>query len=233
MEGSALRGRQSKYPLREAGFRFGEWVVIEPIRKNSELYYLCECSGCRVRKEVSRGNLELGKTKSCVICANKRILEEKGSVYLRFGHLLREIIDRLANRYYAILSRCRGIGYSAHRYGGRGIRCEFSDVYDFVEYVLTLEGCDNPRLQVDRIENTGNYVRGNLRFVTSKTNNRNKEVHCFVTWDGRSMPAVEFWETYCPQYRDCGNVCRKIRKGFSPDRIIAEQSQCRGAYRKD
>jgi len=223
----------SKYPLRKAGHQFGEWRVIEPIRKRKgELYYTCECLGCNTRKDVSRGNLEQGKTKSCVICANKRILQEKGSVYLRFAHIERPVVDRLANRYYAVLSRCRGVGYSAHRYGGRGIQCEFADVYDFVGYVLTLEGWDNPKLQVDRIENNGNYVKGNLRFTTSKNNNRNKEVLRYITWDGRTMPAVEFWEKYCPQYRTSHTVCRKIREGLSPEQIIADQIRCRGAYKK-
>lgn len=228
-----MRGRQSKYPLRPAGYSFGEWKVIEPIRKTAgELYYVCECS-CGLRKDVSRGNLEQGKTKSCVPCANKRIHQEKGSVYLKFEHIPRAIVDRLANRYYAILSRCRGVGYAGHRYGGRGIRCEFADVYEFVGYVLTLNGWDNPRLQVDRVKNDQNYAVGNLRFVTAKANNRNKDTNSCITWDGRTMTAVEFWEKYCPKYRDSSAVCRKLRKGISPEQIIADQSRCRGPYRKD
>ena len=44
----------------------------------------------------------------------------------------------------------------------------------FMEYLLTLPGCDNEELVLDRIENDGHYEPGNLRFVTHKESAANR-----------------------------------------------------------
>jgi len=62
-------------------------------------------------------------------------------------------------------------------YGGRGIDVSEKWVNDrssFLEYVQTLPGWDNPDLQLDRIDNDGNYEPGNIRFVTCSVNASNK-----------------------------------------------------------
>jgi len=143
----------------------------------------------------------------------------------------REVIDRLANRYYAIVSRCkRGPGVSGPRYAGRGIDCLFTDVYEFVGYCLALPGVGDPDLEIDRINNNGNYEPGNLRFTTRKVQCRNKEVLRWITYRGETMCATEFWERYAPQYRSAGTVGRKAAEGLSAEQIIADQANCRGPY---
>lgn len=85
---------------------------------------------------------------------------------------------RLLNRLSAIISRCRQKTCRVYSsYGGRGIDVSEKWVKDrssFLEYVQTLPGWDNPDLQLDRINNDGNYEPGNLRFVTCKVNAGNK-----------------------------------------------------------
>jgi hypothetical protein len=224
-------GIKSKYPERADGHCFGLWTVVGRKRKGKgELYYVCRCGGCGKEQDVYRANLELGKSLSCVACANARNREEQGSVYLLYREQPREQIDRLANRYYAIISRCRGVGAKSPRYINRGITCEFSDVYDFVGYCLTLDGVDDPCLQIDREDNDGNYTRGNLRFVSSSQNNRNKEVHRWINYQGRDWTAIEFHERFAPIYRCASTVCRKIREGLTAEQIISDQQFCKGAY---
>lgn len=221
-------GSHSKYGVREAGFCFGLWRVLgHEQRGTAGFYYQCECTGCGKRADVSRQNLELEKSRSCVPCANARLRAEQNGVYERFS-APRDLVDRLANRYYAILSRCREGGHD--RYAGRGIRCEFRDVYHFVEYALGLPNCDQSGYQIDRVDNDGNYAEGNLRFVTASVNNRNKEHLHYVEWLGQRITATEFRERFCPQYRDVSTVLRKLRRGVSPQQIIFDQANCRGAY---
>ncbi len=59
-------------------------------------------------------------------------------------------------------------------YGGRGIKVCFKSANEFVDYVVN-ELCVDPRgLQIDRIDNEGNYESGNIRFVTAKMNCQNR-----------------------------------------------------------
>ncbi len=62
-------------------------------------------------------------------------------------------------------------------YGGRGITMYAPWIHNpkaFIEYCLTLEGCDNRKLSLDRINNDGNYEPGNLRFTTKNIQTRNR-----------------------------------------------------------
>src|SRR5271166_1231714 len=165
-----------KYPIRNAGFEFGDWVVVEYRQHPFPSRYLCLCKGCDERFLVDKVNLEKGRTRSCIPCANRRIREEQNGIYVRWSHISRDIIDRLANRYYAIVSRTRPTfrGYGWERYAGRNIENRFDSVYDFIGYVTTLDGYEFACLEIDRIDNDGHYERGNLRFVTRRENLENR-----------------------------------------------------------
>ena len=88
-----------------------------------------------------------------------------------------------------IKQRClnpKASGY--HRYGGRGIKIaeEFLDFWAFVEYV---EGVLGPRpdgFQLDRIDNDGNYTKGNLRWSSRSDQAKNRHQHTgFLRYDNR------------------------------------------------
>jgi hypothetical protein len=69
-------------------------------------------------------------------------------------------------------------GNSYELYGGRGIRMHdqwISDPAAFASYILTALG-DRPTCQhtLDRIDNNGNYVPGNLRWATKKQQIENR-----------------------------------------------------------
>lgn len=64
---------------------------------------------------------------------------------------------------------------SYHRYGGRGIRvCEewMNSFLTFSEWAT--ENGYQEGLQIDRINNDGNYEPGNCRFVTGEVNTQNQ-----------------------------------------------------------
>jgi hypothetical protein len=61
-----------------------------------------------------------------------------------------------------------------HLYGGRGIKFLFPDRDSLIKYLLTLHGYDNPELVLDRMDNSGHYEVGNLRFATKSQSQQNK-----------------------------------------------------------
>ena len=79
-------------------------------------------------------------------------------------------------RWNAIKQRCYNEKNPNYKdYGGRGIKmCDewFNNSSAFFEWILS-HGYDG-KLQIDRIDNDGNYEPENCRLVDSKTNNNNK-----------------------------------------------------------
>ncbi len=63
-------------------------------------------------------------------------------------------------------------------YGGRGIQNLFKDLKEFRDYIINELGVTAigqiKGLQIDRVDNDGDYERGNIRFVTAKVNNNNQ-----------------------------------------------------------
>ncbi len=80
--------------------------------------------------------------------------------------------------FHHIKDRCNNPNtYNYNCYGGRGIQNKFTSLDDFRNYIISL-GYDTYEkikgLQIDRINNDGNYEPGNIRFVTCKENCNNK-----------------------------------------------------------
>jgi hypothetical protein len=84
----------------------------------------------------------------------------------------------LFNVYRCMLGRCKYPTYKSwHRYGGRGIKvCDewLESFQPFAKWAMA-NGFE-PGLQLDRIDNDGNYEPNNCRFVTSLENNRNRSI---------------------------------------------------------
>lgn len=83
----------------------------------------------------------------------------------------------LYKRYWKIKERCYNpnhISYS--RYGGRGIKMcdEWYNSYEAFES-WSLENGFEPNLQIDRIDNDGDYCPENCRWITKKENCRNRD----------------------------------------------------------
>jgi hypothetical protein len=85
---------------------------------------------------------------------------------------------RLLNRLSACKNRCHNPKDKNYpNYGARGIALHEpwrTDKASFLSYVTKLEGWDQPRLDLDRIDVNKGYEPGNLRFVSRRENSLNK-----------------------------------------------------------
>lgn len=116
-----------------------------------------------------------------------------------------------------ILSRC----YNTHRkvyyrYGGRGItvcdrwRNSFENFYEDMG--------DMPEgLELDRIDNSGNYEPGNCRWVTPKEQSRNRRSNLYLVYNGKRMALAEFAEITGIKY---WIAQKEIKKGVAPEEIV-------------
>ncbi len=149
---------------------FGKWTVLE-YAKGSHARVKCTCS-CGTVQHVLAYNLKGQSNPGCKKCKNGRIpicpTLQKHPSYLR---ILKKISD--------IFKRCYNIKSDHfHRYGGRGIKVHppwHTDKKSMIQYLASLSGWDDPSLQIDRIDNDGDYAPGNLRFVTRSANMLNRQ----------------------------------------------------------
>ena len=86
--------------------------------------------------------------------------------------------DDLYSIYTDILRRC----YSKNRkhykdYGGRGIRMSGEFFYSFKAFAEYMGKKPGPEYSIDRINNDGNYERGNLRWATQREQSMNRRLH--------------------------------------------------------
>lgn len=77
--------------------------------------------------------------------------------------------------FHHIKDRCNNPNCKSFKdYGGRGIKCLFKSSDEFIGYIINELQIDPRGLTIDRIDNDGDYEKGNIRFVTRIENNRNK-----------------------------------------------------------
>ncbi|HUX54283.1 MAG TPA: hypothetical protein VMV56_07710 [Williamwhitmania sp.] len=93
-----------------------------------------------------------------------------------------------------MIQRCCDIKHKQYRhYGGRGITiCSVwrTDYKAFYDWAIKRWGKD---LQIDRIDNDGNYEPNNCRFVTPKENIRNSRI-CKITKESADKIRAEYIE---------------------------------------
>jgi len=81
-------------------------------------------------------------------------------------------------KHHSMMSRCFNSESKPYlRYGGRGIIVsdELKNLQNYITYIESLPNAYGKGLSIDRINNNGNYEKGNLRWVTKVTQAFNRE----------------------------------------------------------
>lgn len=154
---------------------FGEWTVVAGPFGHK---FLCVCA-CGTESNVRGAHLLRGKPAHCRECADA----QRGAKLQKYLWTDKHT-PKLKQAAAAAIARCTNASHLKYSdYGGRGIEVRFSNVFEFVECLTTLEGCYDPSLVLDRIDNDGHYEPGNLRFVTrtESMQNRRKYTRSYYT----------------------------------------------------
>lgn len=183
--GGVERGPSRPFPF-PVGTVFGELTCLDwrrhtggPEWRRCSMYQPYMRCSCGWEGFVTRANLRGGRTTRCNACAKKKSHATR-MARLGFEQVCPDAAhrDRLLDRISAIVVRCTKSKSATYPdYGGRGITVHPAWVenrIEFLRYLVSLDGWDQPALQLDRIDNNGGYVPGNLRFVTRSENMANK-----------------------------------------------------------
>lgn len=161
---------------------FGTWQVTSRSEsKNGVTKWLCKCS-CGIERVCSAGNLKSNSVKC--ICSGGITLHgfTKTPIYQTWQAMKARCFDKKQKLY--------------QRYGGRGISVCQEWKRDFLAFKGWAESSGwEIGLELDRIDNNGNYEPSNCRFVTSQQNCRNKGNNKPITFNGETRLQIE-WAEY-------------------------------------
>lgn len=188
-----------KSSMNLTGQKIGNWIVNEiGDKKGNFQYWKCTCTLCGKSREIDVYSLLSGKSTMCRSCASKmhpEITKKATDASRKSGLSKTKLYYILDN----IHKRCEDPStWNYKRYGGRGIKvCDewsMKNVKSFCTWAYAngyKEG-----LQIDRIDNNGDYCPSNCRFVTPKDNARNRRSNHMVTVFGETITLAEAVEKY-------------------------------------
>lgn len=131
-----------------------------------------------------------GTVKSCGCLRDKKI---KAQGYKNKIHNLRS--HPLYSVWKSMIYRCENINdMNYFRYGARGIKVS-KEWHNINTFVKDMEKSYLKGLQLDRINNDGNYSKDNCRWVTRKVNANNTRRNRYVIYKGVKKTVGE-WSEY-------------------------------------
>ena len=108
-------------------------------------------------------------------------------------------------------------------YGERGIsvyKLWREDFRAFVDDLYSEIGERPPGMQLDRKDNSKGYEPGNVRWVTSKTNNNNRRSNKLITWRGHTRTASEWSDHLQIKGLTRQQIANRINRGWSPEKVF-------------
>jgi hypothetical protein len=148
----------------QPNMRFGCWITLQRNYVPAHVMWLCRCE-CGVEREVWDFSLVRGQSLSCG-CLHKKLLVRRLTTHA-MTH------SREYRIWRSMKQRCHNPKCSSYKYyGARGIKVCERWRNSFVDFYADM-GPSNG-LEIDRINNDGNYEPSNCRWATREQQMRNK-----------------------------------------------------------
>jgi len=165
--------------------RFNRWTVLSRDGSDTQkqAMWLCECD-CGQTKRVTGYCLRSGRSKSCGCLKRDATIARAtthGMTGTRFYRAWKNMRNRCLNKN----------GKDFHRYGGRGIQvCSRWNKFENFKEDMFWSYKDS--LEIDRVDNDGDYSKENCRWTTRLQQNNNTSANVNITHKGQSM-SVSRW----------------------------------------
>lgn len=189
------------------GKTFGMRTVISyAFKRSNNHFWLCRCM-CGKESPVIQQDLKNGKSISCKSCAQVKHNSSHSPEYRVWNLMIQRCTNPKGNFW--------------HRYGGRGIQVcsEWLDFSVFQKWALSNGYALG--LQIDRINNNGNYCPENCRWVTPKENSRNSSRARLITAWGETKCLTEWMEDSRAASIHPVTVHLRLKRGWSPEDSIS------------
>lgn len=228
-------GARRKHSPPAIGARYGELTVrgydTGPRGGLLAIYVSCSCSPGE-EYPCNPHSLLYGRSTRCNTCAKGATARFKKKLY-GYAAIMPDDThrERWLNRWHGIYSRCHRPGSQAYSsYGGRGITLAevWHDKTQFLRDIQTLEGWEDPMLELDRIDVDKGYAPGNVRMATRAEQCANLRKTIRVTYAGREWCAAHFARELCPGLGP-GTVSRWLKQGKSPEYCVEHQHLARAS----
>ena len=199
------------------GDRYGRLTVVEEVEQDGYLRrFVCLCK-CGTTTTAVLQRLRNGTKHSCG-CLHKESSAANGRANPAVTHSRSD--QPIYNTWRGMLGRCKHRSNRFyHNYGGRGISVcdEWQDAATFIKWAF--ENGWKEGLQIDRVDNDGNYCPGNCRFVTRKQNCRNARHNIMITF-GQTTQSLAAWaEQYGLHQKTLNN--RIYRYGWTVEQALS------------
>ncbi len=132
-----------------------------PTSKQKRRYGLYECPSCKKHWKAQTADIKRGNTTQCRSCSK--------TTHGLSDHKLYNVWSREKQR----CTNPKDLDYK--NYGAKRIKfsTEFNDFLVWLKYIESLPSAYKPGYTIDRINNNGNYERGNLRWASKATQQQN------------------------------------------------------------
>lgn len=198
------------------GQKFNRLLVIEPARtKSGKFAWKCKCD-CGNYTITQGTELKNGRTKSCG-CYAKDFARTKFTKHGLSNNKLRFVFNSMH-------ARCENPNNNQyHNYGNRGVVVcnEWKAPDGFINfYNWAMSNGYAEGLQIDRIDNDGNYCPQNCRWVTPHENSLNKRVSLKTEYKGQVKTLMEFAEEFNIPYKTL--FCRIKYLGWDIEKSLKQ-----------